>query len=138
MQSGPGCFLGVPSLRCLRQRVKRGWIPSGSEAAGAERKAGFGLQPLLLPPSPPPLRWERGWRSRRTVTPGPTLPARGREKGKEPRKLWTGSCFQANRLCANERGRNAGLEPGRILSKPSCKNKWKEKGKNWCQSISCL
>jgi len=49
------------SPRCLPRRVRRGRIPSGSDAAWAERKAGFGLQPLLLPPPPPPpLCWEQG------------------------------------------------------------------------------
>lgn len=74
-------------LPCLSSEcclpMERGWIPSGSKAAWAERKAGFGLQTLLLPSPPAPL-WEQGWRSGSTVTPGLVLPARGREEGKKP------------------------------------------------------
>lgn len=78
----PGQLPCLSSECCLP--VERGWIPSGSEAAWAERKAGFGLQTLLLPPPPPPPLWEQGWRSGSTVTPGLVLLAKGREKGKEP------------------------------------------------------
>lgn len=78
----PGQLPCLSSECCLPRA--RGWIPSGSEAAWAERKAGFGLQTLLLPSPPPPPLWEHGWRSGSTVTPGLVLPARGREKGKKP------------------------------------------------------
>lgn len=76
----PGQLPCLSSECCLP--MERGWIPSGSEAAWAERKAGFGLQTLLLPSPPPPL-WEQGWRSGSAVTPGLVLPARGSEKGRK-------------------------------------------------------
>lgn len=69
-----------------------GWIPSGSEAAWAERKAGFGLQPLLPQGS-----------SSSSRTSGLHCRQGQGEGMNSQRPLEAGSCLQANNLCAEDR-----------------------------------
>lgn len=77
MRFSPGRFLAFPFLPCLLWRAKRSRIPSGSEAAWAEREAGFGSQPLLLPP---PLGTGLAWWEHHN--PGSSAPGRGQGEGK--------------------------------------------------------
>lgn len=88
----------LPCAPLLTLFTTAGWIPSGSEAAWAERKAGFGLQPLLPPGSSSSSSSSGG--SGSSPTPGPRC--RQGEGTNSQRPLEARSCLQANSLCAKE------------------------------------
>lgn len=95
--SAPAAASPFPS--CV---VYRGGRSGAGSRPEARPRGQSGRQDLASNPCCFLLRWEQGWHGGSTVTPGPVLPAEGREKGKELGEPWGRSSSEGNSRCADE------------------------------------
>lgn len=136
MRSSPGLFLAFPSPRCLRQRVKRGWIPSGSESR-VGRPEGRIWPPTFASSSSSSSPLGAGLAQQEHRNPGSGAPGKGQGEREKPSELRARSCFQANSLPANEQGGMRGRSQAGFFGNRAVKLNGR-RGKNWCQSIGRL
>lgn len=126
-RSSPGRFPALLSSLCLPPRA--GSRPEARPRGQSGRQdLASNLCFLRAPPPPPPPLGA-------AAAPRPRVPAAGRERERIPSVRWRPDPVCRQTASVLRRGRNAGPEPGGILSKPSYKNKRKE-GEIWCRSIS--